>query len=561
MSVRSVALAAVLIAAAATGPGLVAAEQQATVSEDSLPLHAAQQQVVTGETTLEPGTEMTVTIVSENSSNPFVYRREPIVQPNGTFAAQFDLSRPPANTSYNLSGYVDGDMLFNRTETIAPCDGNCTSSGVGATEQQATVSEDSLPLRADEQQVVTGETTLDPGTEMTVEIISENSSNPFLYQSEVIVQPNGTFVAQFDMSDVPANTSYELSAHVDGDTLFERTETVAQCDGNCTDTVPEIVTPEPTDDGENVVEVSQGDTTIIPVSMTDGGTKTLSIGSEAANYRINATVSDDDGDGEVTVLFDTAVAGTDGATLRVPDPDDSLTVTESEPDLSSTLAAGAYSYRMFDGQSTDGRPTVGTIVIEANGTTSEQFEVGESADFGLEESVVTGRQGETARIQIALATADAATISIGSPDVNYEINATVRDGNGDDSVALLFDTTAAGHDEPTLETAADADAVSVESGSEVALDSQLAAGTYELSLYRGTEVAEGQPDTVGSLRITDVTPTSTDASSDGVDSVTGETPATQQSQAGDFGVGVGALAVGGVLAIVGVGIGLRSVMD
>ncbi|MHC3381274.1 BGTF surface domain-containing protein [Haloarcula sp. H-GB5] len=561
MSVRSVALAAVLIAAAATGPGLAAAEQQATVSEDSLPLHADEQQVVTGETTLEPGTEMTVTIVSENSSNPFVYRREPIVQPNGTFAAQFDLSRPPANTSYNLSGYVDGDMLFNRTETIAPCDGNCTSSEVGATEQQATVSEDSLPLHADEQQVVTGETTLDPGTEMTVEIISENSSNPFLYQSEVIVQPNGTFVAQFDLSRPPANTSYELSAHVDGDTLFERTETVAQCDGNCTDPVPEIVTPEPTDDGENVVEVSQGDTTIIPVSMTDGGTKTLSIGSEATNYRINATVSDDDGDGEVTVLFDTAVAGTDGATLRVPDPDDSLTVTESEPDLSSTLAAGTYSYRMFDGQSTDGRPTVGTIVIEANGTTSEQFEVGESADFGLEESVVTGRQGETARIQIALATADAATISIGSPDVNYEINATVHDGNGDDSVALLFDTTAAGHDEPTLETAADADAVSVESGSEVALDSQLAAGTYELSLYRGTEVAEGQPDTVGSLRITDVTPTSTDASSNDVDSVTGETPAAQQSQAGDFGVGVGALAVGGVLAIVGVGIGLRSVMD
>ena len=59
MSVRSVALAAVLIAAAATGSGLAAAEQQATVSEHSLPLHADEQQVVTGETTLEPETEMT----------------------------------------------------------------------------------------------------------------------------------------------------------------------------------------------------------------------------------------------------------------------------------------------------------------------------------------------------------------------------------------------------------------------------------------------------------------------------------------------------------------------
>ncbi|WP_373567973.1 BGTF surface domain-containing protein [Haloarcula sp. H-GB4] len=561
MSLRSVVLAAVLIAAAVTGPGLAAAEQQATVSEDSLPLHADEQQVVTGETTLEAGTEMTVKIVSENSSNPFIYRRQVTVQPNGTFVAQFDLSRHPANISYDLSAYADGDRLFNRTETIAPCDDNCTDPEAAATEQQATVSEDSLPLHADQQQVVTGETTLEPGTEMTVEIVSENSSNPFLYQRQVIVQPNGTFAAQFDLSRHPANTSYELSAHVDGDWLFERTETIAPCDGNCTDPVPEIETPEPTDDGGNVVEVAQGDTAEIPVSMTDGGTKTLSIGSEAANYRINATVSDDDGDGEVLVLFDTAVAGTDGATLSVADDGDSLTVTESEPDLSSTLAAAAYSYRVFDGQSTDGRPTVGTIVIEANGTTSEQFEVEESADFGLEETVVQGRQGETARIQIALATADAATISIGSPEVNYEINATVRDGNDDDRVALLFDTTAAGHDEPTLETAADADAVSVESGSEVALDSQLDVGTYELSLYRGTEVAERQPDTVGSLRITDGNTTSADAASDDADSVTGETPAAQQSQAGDFGISVGALVVGGVLAIVGVGVGLRSVMN
>ncbi|EMA27816.1 hypothetical protein C444_20067 [Haloarcula japonica DSM 6131] len=436
-----------------------------------------------------------------------------------------------------------------------------TGPGLVAAEQQATVSEDSLPLHADQQQVVTGETTLEPGTEMTVRVLSENQSTPFLYQRQVRVQPNGTFVAQFDLSRPPANTSYELSAHADGDKLFERTETIAPCDGNCTDPVPEIETPESTDDGENVAEVSQGDTAEIPVSMTDGGIKTLSIGSEAANYRINATVSDDDDDGEVLVLFDTAAAGTDGATLSVADDGDSLTVTESEPDLSSTLAAAAYSYRVFDGQSTDGRPTVGTIIIEANGTTSEQFEVEESADFGLEESVVTGRQGGTARIPVVLATADVATISIGGPESNYEINATVRDGNGDDSVVLLFDTTAAGHDEPTLETAADADAVSVESGSEVALDSPLATGTYELSLYRGTEVADGQPDTVGSLRITDGNTTSTDASSDGVDSVTGETPAAQQSQPDDFGIGAGALAVGGALAVVGVGICLRSVMN
>jgi len=429
--------------------------------------------------------------------------------------------------------------------------------GLAAGEQQATLSEDSFPLYSDEQQVVTGETSLDPGTEMTVRIKSADASSPFLYQRQVRVRSNGTFIAQFDLTRASANTSYELSAHVDGDTLFERTGTVAQCDDDCTDSVPDIPTPTETDDSENVVTVSQGETAEIPVSMAEGETKTLSVGSEAVNYQINATVSDDDGDGAALVLFDTAAAGTDPETLRVADDGDSLTVTAPEPDLQSTLDPAPYTYRVFDGQTTDSAPTVGTLVVKANGTADEQFEVEESAEFGFEESISRVKHGDTGRIPVVLTTADAATVSIGSPATNYEINATVRDGNGDSRVVLLFDTTAAGHDEPTLDTAADADAVAVESGSEVALDSHLAAGNYDLSLFRGTDAAE-QPDDIGTLVVTDGNGTSADASSDGVDSVSGETSVPRQSQTGDFGVGTGALAVGGILAVVGVGICLRS---
>jgi len=436
-----------------------------------------------------------------------------------------------------------------------------TATGPGlAAAEQATLSEDSFPLHSDEQQVVAGNTTLEPGTEMTVRIKSADASNPFIQQSQVRVQPNGTFVAQFDLAKVPANTSYELYGHVDGDTLFERTGTVAQCDDDCTDPVPETQTPARTDDGENVVTVSQGETAEIPISITDGGTKTLSVGSEATNYRINATVSDEDSDGEVLVLFDTAAAGTDAETLSVADDGDSLSVTASEPELPSTLDPAAYPYRVFDDQAPDSTPTVGTLVIEANETANEQFEVEETADFGFEEPMTRIRQGDTGRIPISLATADAATVSIGSPATNYEINATVRDGSGDDRVVLLFDTTAAGHDEPTLQTAADADAVAVESGSEVALDSQLAAGSYDLSLFRGTEAAD-QPEAVGTLTVTEGTTTSVDASSDGVDSVSGETSVARQSQGSNLGIGTGALAVGGILAVAGVGICLRAIMD
>jgi uncharacterized lipoprotein YbaY len=551
-------------ATAAAEPG-VAAKQQTTISEDSFPLYPYPQQVITGETTLDPGTEIAVEIVSRDSSSPFVYKRDAKVQSNGTFAAQFDMSRVSANTSYKLSAYDDGDKLYERNGTVEECESNCTDAtaaaepGVAA-KQQATVSEDSFPLYPYPQQVITGETTLESGTEMTVRLVSEDASSPFLKQREVRVQPNGTFVAQFDMSKVPANTSYELSAHADGDTLFERIGTVEQCDSNCTDPVPDIKTPTETDSDEKVVTVSQGGTAEIPVSMTDGRNKTLSVGSEAVNYQINATVTDGDDDGEVLVLFDTAAAGTDAETLSVADDGDSLTVTTTEPTLSSTLDPAAYTYRVFDSRETDDTPTTGTLLIEANETANEEFEVEETAEFGFEESVSRVQQGDTGRIPIVLTTADAATISIGSPASNYEINATVRDGNDDDRVVLLFDTTAAGHDEPTLETAADADAVAVESGSEVALDSQLAAGSYELSLYRGTDVAS-QPDAIGTLMITDGTNSTADASSDGVDSVTGETPAAQQSQDAGLGISAGALVVGAILAIAGVGICLRSIMN
>nr|WP_227774002.1 hypothetical protein [Haladaptatus pallidirubidus] len=43
---------------------------------------------------------------------------------------------------------------------------------------------------------------------------------------------------------------------------------------------------------------------------------TVQLGGGEADYKLNATVTDGDGDGQVTLLFDTAAAGSsDGATL------------------------------------------------------------------------------------------------------------------------------------------------------------------------------------------------------------------------------------------------------
>jgi len=66
--------------------------------------------------------------------------------------------------------------------------------------------------------------------------------------------------------------------------------------------------------GENVVEDTRGDVARIPIELEnpdDGALATVSIGSKGeTNYVTNVTVADDDGDGQVTLLFNTYNAGT-----------------------------------------------------------------------------------------------------------------------------------------------------------------------------------------------------------------------------------------------------------
>lgn len=426
-----------------------------------------------------------------------------------------------------------------------------------AADQQTSFDGDSFPLVAAQQQVVTGETTVEPGTEVTARIQSTEPEAPFLYQSHAEVQDDGTFVAVLDLSAVPANTSYELAVHSDGTELTNRSGTIRACENDCTDPIPETPTPSETASDPTVVTVEQGSTAEIPVPTDAGETRTLSVGGPGVNYMINATVTDGDGDGEVLVLFDTANAGTDNATLTAADDGDSVTITHPEPALSSPLDPAAYEFRLFDETDTSGRPaTTGTLQIEDDGTTDGEYVVEQTGEFGFERAVVRTGQSATAELPIVLADADAASLSIGSPDSGYEINATVRDGNGDGRVVVRFDATAAGRDGATLSTAADADAVSVQPGSEVALDSRLDAANYDLTLYRGSEI-DGNPDEIGTLVVTARNDTASLSNESTDASVTGGDEQVEQRSA--LGAGAGVLTLGGVLGIAGIAVILRAI--
>ena len=427
-----------------------------------------------------------------------------------------------------------------------------TVAGVApATADETTsIDEESLPLAADEQQVLTGTTTLPPGTELTVRLRSSNVSRPFLRQQTAYVGEDGTFAAVFDMSPTGANASYDLTVLRNGTELLERTETIAPCPDNCTDAVPERPGRP-----AGAVSVAQGDVATIPVQMPDEGPVVLSLGGLSVNYLVNASLVDGDADGEVRVRFDTAAAGTDGATLSAADGDDTLTITDAEPNLSSTIDPASYEYRVFHGGDTGGAPDAGgTLPIEANARAGGDYGVSDHAGRALPGSVVTTRQGETAAINVTLA--DAATVSLGGPETGYQINATVSDGDGDGRVTLLFDTAAAGRSGTTLTTADPADTVTVVSGSEVDRDTYIDAASYDLRLYRGDDV-DGQAVDIGvvDLRSGNVSsPTETAPSVD-----TGA--ATGTGGTGPVTAGIGALAVGGTLAIGAAALVFRSVLS
>jgi len=435
-------------------------------------------------------------------------------------------------------------LLVGASLAAAPVAGDATAS----------IDDSSLPLAAAEQQVITGQTSLEPGSQVTVRLRSADAESPFLKQPVATVDRDGEFAVVVDMSDQAPNTTVDLAVRHDTRTLAERSSRVVACDSDCEDPVPETPTRTSKPD-ESVVRVEQGETLDTFVSMDDRRHATYSIGGPDVNYLLNVTVTDANDDGVVLLRFHTAAAGTDEPTLTLAEPDeDALRVSREEPTLSSTLDPAEYEYRVFDGNDTTGEPVdVGTVLVTANDTAGE-YEVDDTPEFGFAESVVRGRQGETVAIPVVLADAKAATVSIGSPESGYEINATLRDGNGDGRVRLLFDSAAAGRDGSTLSAAADADSVTVEPGSEVALDGRLDPSEYDLSLYRGIDTGGGPAD-IGTLALSE----GSDAGTETPGSVTARDDIGQTNSSGVVpGAGAVALAVGGILAVAGIGVAARS---
>lgn len=91
----------------------------------------------------------------------------------------------------------------------------------------------------------------------------------------------------------------------------------------------------------------RGDVARVPVALVNGSAARLAVEGDDADYAATLTLRDGDGDGRVTLLFNSYAAGSDSpnATFRTAGTGDAVTVRE-ESLLVGRLPAGAYGLRV-----------------------------------------------------------------------------------------------------------------------------------------------------------------------------------------------------------------------
>lgn len=414
-------------------------------------------------------------------------------------------------------------------------------------------------------QAVEGHTDLEAGTTLSVRIRSTSSDTPFLMADETVVNGDGTFRTVFDLSGVAAGTEFELAVIRDGSKLAQTTGVVVECAAACNEPVTDegptaTESPEslPSDELgiKSVYVVDQGEVARLPVALGDADAATVTIGGPRVNYEATAVVRDGDGDGRVTLLFDTTAAGHDHPTLDVAGDADGLADSE-ESKLSArqlVLDAGDYPLTLHRGAS-DGREQVdaGRLVIrdapveEYDRERTETPTPERATEFGFSDAVVSAKEGQVTPIPLSLAGVDTATVVIGGPNQNFTLYATVEDGTGDDRVTVLLDTSAIDGDGEAISAAESGDSATVtdEFVAETVRDGGgLGGADYDMALHDGT-AADGKAHDVGTLVLLE-----------GTGATAG--PATSPSDgntvlSGDLG-GIGALTLGGVLAVLGIAV-------
>lgn len=569
-------------AVATTGVPTHATEQTdeatATIDTDGdeLRLQAGAGQAVSGHTSLHAGSEVSVRIHSTGDTQPaFIRSTDAVVSPDGSFRAVFDFSSVEAGASVEASVVYNGTVLARTSGRILQCESACAA--VTPETPSATVNSPSPDgaIEAGPGRTVNGTADLPPGTILTVRMEGTGSTS-FLYQDTTIVDDTGAFRAGFDLTRIPAPAAGRLTIRHNGTVITSQSVEVTTCDDDCEP-------PEPPETGSNsptlhqrnqtlyddlaTVTVDQGSVARIELTL-EPRTSTLTIGGPNLSYALNLSVIDGNDDDRVVVLFETAAIGQGDGVVSVADERDEVSVIDERVDGNrSVLDEGVYPLvQSVGGLSTErddnattflverGRLAVKDTPIEGDGNESVVESPGivteNTSDRDAEPDSIRATTGEPTQMTVRTDEAKAMIVRIGPYNGAYTLTAVVRDGDGDERVGLAFNTSVAAgvrNGDPLVATSSeDSVVVTYEDGT-------LAAGTYRIVLSR----TDGLPEDRDWETATDETGRIV-KSTGLVVAEDVQSPSLRDDQASARSwipvVPIGALAVAGLFATVGIGL-------
>jgi len=205
--------------------------------------------------------------------------------------------------------------------------------------------------------------------------------------SNVNFSDAGEYTLDMSVVDTDASASVDVNVSQQGDATYRLTN------------------PYPSDE--------RGDVATFTVELDNTDSATVQFGSEGVNYAVNATVTDGDDDGEVTVAvhtYETDNADPEQVLTELPNSDDSVSdqsYTEGTSELgeNNVIEAGDYGITVFD--ETGAEQAFGTLVVNERSTDNAQTWVSPTsnlADAGeVYDSVAEGdtvAKGDTAVVQV-----------------------------------------------------------------------------------------------------------------------------------------------------------------
>ncbi|WP_458206949.1 DUF7827 domain-containing protein [Haladaptatus sp. NG-SE-30] len=157
-----------------------------------------------------------------------------------------------------------------------------------------------------------------------------------------------------------------------------------QADGNGTVTL-----------NRSIYEVQHGETAVMNLSLTDLDGITFQVGGGQADYKLNATVTDGNGDGQIVLLFDTSKAGSgDGAALTTKADADNLTV-KNETKVDS-FEPNMYGLTVYAGTSENvSTVALGGLDVQGDETTGGTTTTTTTSDDDSSDETTTTTTGTT----------------------------------------------------------------------------------------------------------------------------------------------------------------------